>query len=122
MSLHGITRAESARRARSREGGAIRRAREKAARTNEKPLTLDEVFARSNGYCSRCKLPVRRADASIEHVVPLSKGGADGPSNQALAHRKCNSAKGVRLGERKKGLRCRNPLRRKPRELPEDVF
>lgn len=33
----------------------------------------------------------------VDHVVPLSKGGADELSNKAAAHRDCNSTKRARL-------------------------
>lgn len=122
MSLTGTTRADSKRRAERRQAGAIRRSRIKAARGEERPLTLDDVFARAAGYCSICCLPVAREHASIEHVVPLAKGGLDVPGNQALAHMVCNSKKGAR-GPRRKGLR-RTGLVAKPKrpELPDDVF
>ncbi|NKT05174.1 hypothetical protein GS485_11095 [Rhodococcus hoagii] len=36
--------------------------------------------------------------ASLDHVIPLSCGGAHDPSNVALAHLACNVAKGDRGG------------------------
>jgi 5-methylcytosine-specific restriction endonuclease McrA len=33
----------------------------------------------------------------VDHVVPLSKGGADHLSNKRAAHRECNSKKRARL-------------------------
>lgn len=120
MGLTGIGRAESARRARVREGGAIRRARVKAARTDEKPLTLDELYAISK-HCCICKRFVPREQASVDHEKPLAKGGLDVPSNQRIVHRACNSAKGARTSTRKKGLR-RTPLRAKPKsKIPDGV-
>lgn len=123
MSLHGVTRAESARRARTREAGARRRAREKAARTDVRRLTLDEVYAKFNGYCF-CGRPVDREEASIDHEKPLAEGGVDDETNQRLAHVGCNSSKGARTEPRKKGLR-RSMWRRQPKsKIPEgsDVF
>ena len=33
----------------------------------------------------------------VDHVVPLSKGGADTLANKKAAHRSCNAAKAARL-------------------------
>jgi 5-methylcytosine-specific restriction endonuclease McrA len=32
--------------------------------------------------------------ATIDHIVPVSRGGSDDPSNLQTAHMVCNSAKG----------------------------
>jgi 5-methylcytosine-specific restriction endonuclease McrA len=110
---------------------ARRRAREAAA-SSQRELTLDELFERDRGYCHICRLPVPRAQASKEHVVPVSKGGTSAPGNTKLAHKRCNSRKGARVGPKRKGLR-RSKLVPKPKsrmtelgvrvdELPDDVF
>lgn len=46
--------------------------------------------------CGICKLPVPEAERSIDHVVPLSKGGANCPDNLQLAHVICNVRKNNR--------------------------
>lgn len=35
--------------------------------------------------------------ATIDHIVPISKGGLDVPANWQLAHQRCNVAKGNAL-------------------------
>jgi 5-methylcytosine-specific restriction endonuclease McrA len=45
-------------------------------------------------YCGR--ILVRR-DASVDHVVPRSRGGVDDASNYVIACRQCNSDKGDRV-------------------------
>ncbi len=37
--------------------------------------------------------PITKLRPSLDHVVPLSKGGAHDPSNLAWVHRRCNSSK-----------------------------
>lgn len=37
---------------------------------------------------------------SLDHVVPLSQGGAHDPANVQLAHLTCNVRKGAQLVER----------------------
>ena len=34
--------------------------------------------------------------ATIDHIVPVSKGGSDHPANVAIAHRQCNVRRGAR--------------------------
>ena len=115
------TRAERSAVAGERQGAARRRAREASAVVGVE-LTLDDLFARDQGYCHLCRLPVPREQASKDHVTPLAKGGARDQANEALAHRRCNSAKGAR-GPRRKGLR-RTTMRPKPRppQGPPEAF
>lgn len=53
------------------------------------------------GLCSRLvdvQLPYNDPfAATIDHVIPLSRGGGDVRSNVQLAHRTCNTAKGNRV-------------------------
>jgi 5-methylcytosine-specific restriction endonuclease McrA len=55
------------------------------------------VYERDGGVCSLCHRPVALADASVDHVVPQSKGGTSALDNLALAHRRCNYSKGNRV-------------------------
>lgn len=123
---------QAAKRDKQRRAGARRRAREVSAAGELPPLTLAELWVRDNGLCALCKLPVPRPGdtcragqrASVEHRVPISKGGVDEPGNQQLAHASCNSEKGARTQPRRKGLR-RSMWRRKPKtkhEIPDDAF
>ena len=48
-------------------------------------------FGRSCAYCGD-----RHADLEVEHIVPLSRGGANDIRNVAPACRSCNQAKGAR--------------------------
>ena len=63
-----------------------------------------DIFDRDGWVCWLCEEPVDpsisrrdRLGATIDHVVPLSKGGADDPVNLRLAHRHCNNTKSTRL-------------------------
>lgn len=80
-----------------------RRAQKKAASTGE-PVLLAAIAERDGWQCSLCQQLVDPAVAwpdslspSLDHRVPLSKGGAHDPSNVYLAHLGCNSSKGDRL-------------------------
>lgn len=56
----------------------------------------DLIYQRDAGRCHLCGRLVRRADASVDHVIPSSKGGPSTMNNLKLAHRSCNFAKGNR--------------------------
>lgn len=44
--------------------------------------------------CGICGMPMRKQDATIDHIRPLSCGGTNNVSNLQLAHEKCNWDKG----------------------------
>lgn len=76
-----------------------RRARKRHA-TAEK-LRLGEIFERDGWKCQICQRPVNRGleypspmSASLDHILPLSRGGEHVSSNVQLAHLKCNLKKG----------------------------
>lgn len=64
---------------------------------NAERFTLDEIFERDGGVCHLCPLPVERRDATMDHVIPVTKGGPHTRANVKLAHRSCNTRKGNRL-------------------------
>jgi 5-methylcytosine-specific restriction endonuclease McrA len=64
-----------------------------------------EIAERDRWKCRLCGKRVMRSrpwpdplSPSLDHIVPLTKGGAHDPSNVQLAHLRCNTAKGNRGG------------------------
>ena len=64
------------------------------------------VFERDKWMCQLCKLPVDNnlkfpdpQSASLDHKIPLSKGGSHSYENTQLAHLRCNISKGAKLEE-----------------------
>lgn len=64
------------------------------------PVSYEKLYERDHGVCQICGMPVpddKFADNSwggtIDHRVPLSKGGKHSQSNCQLTHRICNSLK-----------------------------
>lgn len=55
---------------------------------------LNKIYRRDLHVCYLCTELVPRAQASVDHVIPLSKGGKDDETNYKLAHVKCNAEKG----------------------------
>lgn len=65
---------------------------------------LADVIERDGSDCRLCGDPVDMTlvypdpmSKSVDHVVPLSRGGAHEPSNCQLAHLRCNISKGSRV-------------------------
>ncbi len=59
-----------------------------------KPLV---VFERDGWRCHLCGRKTTRRTASIDHIVPLSKGGTHEYANCQTAHLKCNMSKGAKV-------------------------
>ena len=52
------------------------------------------LMARDGAECFFCGLPMTEDEATIEHLVPLSRRGPNTDENLALAHEACNMAAG----------------------------
>ena len=52
-----------------------------------------------NGICLWCgeRLPGNKTDIHVDHIIPISKGGINDPSNMQALHSGCNMGKGNRL-------------------------
>jgi 5-methylcytosine-specific restriction endonuclease McrA len=64
----------------------------------------DELFDLQDGLCWICHQPMKLGTRpchplapSVDHVVPLSKGGKNHPSNKLLAHVRCNGRRGNQM-------------------------
>lgn len=53
------------------------------------------VFSKYEGICQICGKPVEPCQISIDHIIPLSKGGTNDESNLQLTHDFCNKTKGA---------------------------
>lgn len=58
-------------------------------------FSLDEIYLRDRKICHICKKHVRRRDASMDHIIPVSKSGDHIRANVSLAHKNCNSQRGI---------------------------
>ena len=61
--------------------------------TESKRVLYERVLERDGYRCHLCGKRVTRKHLSFDHVIPLSKGGANVEMNIAMAHRSCNSQK-----------------------------
>lgn len=67
------------------------------------PVDRDAIWRRDSGRCGICGEPIddtlpwpHKMSATLDHIVPLAKGGTHEPANVQLAHAVCNSRKGDR--------------------------
>ena len=60
------------------------------------PVSPRAVFERDEWKCGLCSEQVDRKDASLDHIIPVSRGGWHVESNLQLAHLRCNQSKGNR--------------------------
>ena len=74
-----------------------------ARRTSGSVLSVGELAARDGKRCHICRRLIdiglsgsHRNGPTIEHILPVSKGGTNEPGNLALAHRSCNVSRGNR--------------------------
>lgn len=72
------------------------RARVEHGHTEVDTISLAKLYRRDKGICALCLLYVESNLASIDHIIPLMRGGKHVWSNVQLAHIKCNKKKGVR--------------------------
>jgi len=75
--------------------------REQMNRLFVEGVSFEEIYERDKGICQICGRPVDinlqyidKYSPTIDHKVPLSKGGLHEKTNCQLAHRYCNSLKG----------------------------
>lgn len=73
---------------------ANRRAREREAFVEVVDRAV--LYQRDRGMCGLCGRHVSGADASVDHIIPLSKGGLHSYANTQIAHLVCNLKRGNR--------------------------
>lgn len=89
-----------------RNANRYRETKKKRCRTDEsKYINLVSLYQRDKGICWLCGKPCDMSldtndnyYPSIDHVVPVSKGGMDRWDNVRLAHRICNMIKSNMIG------------------------
>jgi hypothetical protein len=61
---------------------------------HEKTWIIDVLRKRDGDDCYLCGHKIAPIAMTVDHVVPLSKGGTDDTTNYKLTHSTCNLAKG----------------------------
>lgn len=70
----------------------------------------EEIYERDHGICYMCNRNVPFDEYQVEHLIPLSKGGADAPYNIAVSCRGCNSGKKDNITQLAIALRAKNMI------------
>ena len=58
-------------------------------------VTLNWVLNRDGWKCRYCRCVLTTVNATVDHIVPRSRGGSGHPSNLAACCRLCNDSKGI---------------------------
>lgn len=82
--------------ARAKFARHARRARIRSAKGNFTIKDVEAQFARQKGKCYYCGSKVGDT-YHVDHIVPLSRGGSNGPENIVIACPPCNLSKGNKL-------------------------
>lgn len=77
---------------------ARRRARRKAAEGSYSGDELRQMYDDQQGLCAYCETPLF-GTYDVDHMIPLSRGGANGWQNLAVACRRCNRQKHAKTAE-----------------------
>ncbi len=87
--------------------------------------TKEKVYEKGNGICAICGKPVTKNEFTIDHIIPLSRGGRNDIENLQIACHDCNELKGNRMdSEFATGLTTilSNNLLRKPNKELSDML
>lgn len=74
-----------------------KRARKLGASVGEQPVMTSVVAARDGNKCYLCGKRLKRSVRTVDHVIPLARGGEHSYKNVRLCCQSCNSSKGARL-------------------------
>lgn len=61
---------------------------------HEKSYVVAALWKRDGEICYLCNKPMSYGEATIDHILPLAKGGGDNMTNYRLVHLPCNVQKG----------------------------
>ena len=72
----------------------MRRRARKRGNTAEK-FSREDIIVRDNSICHICKKKVPPEEMSLDHLIPIARGGAHTEWNVAVAHNVCNQRRGA---------------------------
>lgn len=65
---------------------------------DSKSAMIDYLVKKQNNLCYLCfEKFTKNNKPTVDHIMPLARGGTWHPNNLALAHRRCNQEKGDRI-------------------------
>lgn len=77
--------------------GGMKARLQSSVRASRRSTVYRMLAKRNDGTvpCYVCGLHVEPKHATLEHVIPVSKGGTDDMDNLSISHRKCNQRRGA---------------------------
>lgn len=86
----------------------------------------DEIFKMSGGVCPICGKVLSKYTYTIDHIIPLSRGGTNEPANLRAVHKHCNRLKGnftdAEMMSNIRDVACNNIIRQKDAIFPAMIF
>ena len=76
-----------------------RRLKIRLSRLNGKSHTLNQAIKLINSVGGKCEICGKSNNPSIDHIIPISKGGHDGIENLRVLCVSCNAKKGGKHGQ-----------------------
>lgn len=73
---------------------ARRRARIYASGGHHTADDIKRLFDAQGGRCSYCRTKLKDGQFHVDHIIPLVKGGSNGPQNLQITCKWCNASKG----------------------------
>lgn len=87
----------------------------KTTRSRISPRLVALIFHESKGVCAYCATPLQPYFGwEVDHIIPLSRGGTNLPSNLCAACCACNGTKGSLTGEEFRGSMLFQPAKAAP--------
>jgi 5-methylcytosine-specific restriction endonuclease McrA len=85
-------------------------------RTRSPSCTKMNIFIRDMYECQYCGIKLSQGHATVDHIIPKSKGGEMSWANAATSCKECNNLKGS-----KTLLQCNMKLLKRPKPLCFDI-
>jgi len=71
------------------------------AKRRGKTKAKKENLLKKHPFCHWCNRGLTTESATLEHIIPLKRGGLDNANNRVLACRECNHGRGCNMPELK---------------------
>lgn len=80
----------------NRAAHALKRGNGRLGPGRRRDIERAYIIARDQSRCHICGKKCRRDEITLDHLIPLAKGGTHAPENLRVAHLSCNFSKGAR--------------------------